>query len=222
MATKRYGQALKLLKILEPMMLFDRSTVPGTTQGPSLPDDVIELPNCINDFSEGLVKISNFLEARGGTNGFYIVDGEFFRHYNFKAANRGDQENFTPNFWPINCNMVSSQRIINIGSYEDLKRTTCSLYLSYSRNRIKGSSIFQGYSYIQHLSRTNTKCPSPGETSPSSPSSFYDNESSDNNISSGSDYEESPPSSPSIFYDNKSSENDISDDEETSKESKRT
>ncbi|CAI2189768.1 9503_t:CDS:2 [Funneliformis geosporum] len=89
----------------------------------------------------------------------------------------------------------------------------------------KDPSIFQCYSYIQHLSRTDTECPSPGETSPSSPSSFSDNESSDNNISSGSDYEESPPSSPSILYDNKSSDNDISsvsDYEETSKESKRT
>lgn len=53
----------------------------------------------------------------------------------------------------------------------------------------KNPSIFQCYAYIQHLSRADTKCPSPGTTPPSSPQSSYDSESSDN-ISSGSDYEE--------------------------------
>jgi hypothetical protein len=65
------------------------------------------------------------------------------------------------------------------------------LYISPTINiELKDPSIFQCYAYIQHLSRIDTKCPSPEVTPPSSPpSSFDDSDSSDNNTS-GSDYEE--------------------------------
>ena len=56
-------------------------------------------------------------------------------------------------------------------------------------------SVFQCYAFIQHLARMDANSPDPGITPPLSPSNYDSNESSDNNIDSGSDYEESSSSS---------------------------
>ncbi|CAI2199277.1 16527_t:CDS:2, partial [Funneliformis geosporum] len=63
----------------------------------------------------------------------------------------------------------------------DLERKKCEMIPANSNREI---------SVVDILRQIDIECPSPGETPPSSPSIFYDNESSENNISSVSDYEE--------------------------------
>ncbi|CAG8751050.1 12473_t:CDS:1, partial [Funneliformis mosseae] len=73
------------------------------------------------------------------------------------------------------------------------------LYISPTINiGSKNPTVFQCYGFIRYLAKTDTKCPSPGATPPQSPSSSIDDNESSDNITAGSDYEETLKSSEQI------------------------
>ncbi|CAG8667337.1 12849_t:CDS:2, partial [Funneliformis caledonium] len=78
---------------------------------------------------------------------------------------------------------------------EDFLEDPVGFMRGYNQHWIKESNSL---SVLWILAKTDTKCPSPGATPPQSPSSSIDDNESSDNITAGSDYEETLKSSEQI------------------------